>query len=177
MKFCSLKTCSYLKKIQFTKLNASINFLHNHSNLFLMLVESDFLLSQEWDTNFVSVWVIGLKVSYLIIVHLDLQEIWAYMLWFNKRTQPRAIHISYVITRKWCIKCWILLITVIVHINYLVYKLTRNYAYPVWTPVFLFRLDDNEEKFEGQENKIKCNANKTRPHHQCDNSSQVEWGG
>lgn len=56
---------------------------------------------------------------------------------------------------------------VILHIKYLVYKLTLNHAYPVWTPIFLWRLNDNEVKFDGK-------VNKTRPHHQCGNLSQSE---
>lgn len=56
----------------------------------------------------------------------------------------------------------------IVHINYLLYKLTPSHAYPVWTPIFLRRLDDNEEKIESKAKKrkqapVSC---------QCDNLSK-----
>lgn len=113
---------------------------------------------------FQNVWVTGLRISYLIIVHLDLQEMWAYMLWFNQRAEPHAtlwyahviIYGIIYIIRIWCIKYRISLNIVVVHINYLVYKPTLNLAYPVWTPIFLCRLDDNEKKFEGK-------AQKTRP--------------
>lgn len=70
------------------KMNPSINLLHSHSNLFLMLVIPDLQLRQESSTSFCSIRMF--ESSSLIILHLDLQEMLAYVAWLNHRTEPSA---------------------------------------------------------------------------------------